>query len=71
MNNFHALSLLGTYISKNLGKLSIWDMWSSNTTQIFFEDVTVSKNFLISKEEMSFKYLMVQLQEKYIYNSSM
>lgn len=59
MNNVHVLLLFGIYISKNIEKLSRGDVWSSDTTQMFFEDVTISKIFLIGKEEMIFKYQMV------------
>lgn len=59
MNNAHVLLLVGIYISKNIEKLSREDVRSSDTTQMFFKDVTVSKIFLTGKEEMGFKYQMV------------
>lgn len=70
VHNFHVLLLWKIRISKDVVKLSAWDVWSSDATRINFEDVTVLKKFLIGNEEMGFKYQMVQHQEECIYNSS-
>ncbi|KAI5141459.1 Neuropeptide Ff Receptor 2 [Manis pentadactyla] len=35
------------FILYNIEKLSMWDMWSSEATRTFFEDVTDFKKFLI------------------------
>lgn len=47
--------------SRKLHKLG---MWSSDTAQIFFDDVRIPRRFLIGEEGMGFVYQMQQFQEE-------
>ena len=47
--------------SRKLEKLG---MWSSDTAQIFFDDVRVPRRYLIGEEGMGFSYQMMQFQEE-------
>ncbi len=51
----------GVERSRKLEKLG---MWSSDTAQIFFDDVRVPRRHLIGEEGMGFSYQMVQFQEE-------
>ncbi|XP_074055471.1 putative acyl-CoA dehydrogenase 6 [Macrotis lagotis] len=55
------MNLAGIHVSKNIEKLG---MWSSDTVQIFFEDVRVPRKFLIGEEGRGFQYQMQQFQEE-------
>ncbi|TMJ68281.1 MAG: acyl-CoA dehydrogenase, partial [Alphaproteobacteria bacterium] len=54
----------GVQIARKLDKLG---MRSSDTAQIFFEDVRVPQRFLIGKEGEGFTYQMLQFQEERLY----
>jgi citronellyl-CoA dehydrogenase len=45
-------------------KLKKFGMWSSDTAQIFFDDVRVPQRYLIGQEGMGFTYQMQQFQEE-------
>ena len=51
----------GVERSRKLEKLG---MWSSDTAQIFFDDVRVPRRNLIGEEGMGFSYQMMQFQEE-------
>ncbi len=51
----------GVERSRKLEKLG---MWSSDTAQIFFDDVRVPRRHLIGDEGMGFSYQMMQFQEE-------
>ncbi len=55
------LDLPGIERSKTLDKLG---MWSSDTAQVFFDDVRVPQRFLIGDEGQGFFYQMEQFQEE-------
>ena len=42
-------------------------MWSSDTAELFFEDVRVPQKYLLGEEGMGFTYQMLQFQEERIY----
>lgn len=52
---------LGVHIAKKIDKIG---MRSSDTAQIFFEDVRVPSKYLIGEEGMGFVYQMLQFQEE-------
>jgi citronellyl-CoA dehydrogenase len=54
----------GVHIARKLDKMG---MRSSDTAQIFFEDVRVPQRFLIGKEGEGFTYQMLQFQEERLY----
>jgi citronellyl-CoA dehydrogenase len=54
----------GVQIARKLDKLG---MRSSDTAQIFFEDVRVPQRYLIGKEGEGFTYQMLQFQEERLY----
>ncbi len=51
----------GVERSRKLDKLG---MWSSDTAQIFFDDVRVPRRYLIGEEGQGFSYQMMQFQEE-------
>ncbi|XP_074840828.1 putative acyl-CoA dehydrogenase 6 isoform X3 [Carettochelys insculpta] len=51
----------GVHIAKKIDKMG---MRSSDTAQIFFEDVRVPSKYLIGEEGMGFTYQMLQFQEE-------
>ncbi|MEM1181621.1 MAG: acyl-CoA dehydrogenase family protein [Acidobacteriota bacterium] len=51
----------GVERSRKLHKLG---MWSSDTAQLFFDDVRIPQRFLIGEEGMGFTYQMMQFQEE-------
>ncbi|MEO1086748.1 MAG: acyl-CoA dehydrogenase family protein, partial [Acidobacteriota bacterium] len=51
----------GVERSRKLEKLG---MWSSDTAQLFFDDVRIPQRFLIGEEGMGFTYQMMQFQEE-------
>ena len=53
--------LPGFSISKKLAKAG---NWSSDTAELFFEDVKVPKRYLLGKEGMGFMYLMQNFQSE-------
>lgn len=55
--------ILGVHISKKIKKLG---MKSSDTAQIFFEDVKVPADYIIGEEGMGFSYQMIQFQDERI-----
>ncbi|XP_019471906.1 probable acyl-CoA dehydrogenase 6 [Meleagris gallopavo] len=55
------MNLPGIHITKKIDKLG---MRSSDTAQIFFEDVRVPSKNLIGEEGMGFTYQMLQFQEE-------
>lgn len=55
------LDAKGVERSRKLHKLG---MWSSDTAQIFFDDVRIPRRFLIGEEGMGFTYQMQQFQEE-------
>ena len=58
------MNLPGISLSKKLNKLG---MRSSDTAQIFFDDVRVPQRHLIGEEGAGFRYQMEQFQEERIY----
>ena len=58
------MNLPGISLSKKLNKLG---MRSSDTAQIFFDDVRVPQRYLIGEEGAGFRYQMEQFQEERIY----
>src|SRR5690349_22953297 len=57
----------GVQIARKLDKLG---MRSSDTAQIFFEDVRVPQRFLIGKEGEGFTYQMLQFQEERLWGAA-
>ena len=55
------LDAKGVERSRKLEKLG---MWSSDTAQLFFDDVRIPQRFLIGEEGMGFTYQMMQFQEE-------
>ncbi|XP_048412737.2 probable acyl-CoA dehydrogenase 6 [Stegostoma tigrinum] len=55
------MKLSGIHVAKKIDKLG---MRSSDTAQIFFEDVRVPRKYLIGEEGMGFTYQMLQFQEE-------
>uniref|UniRef100_UPI00398E5E79 probable acyl-CoA dehydrogenase 6 n=1 Tax=Pristiophorus japonicus TaxID=55135 RepID=UPI00398E5E79 len=55
------MKLPGIQVAKKIDKLG---MRSSDTAQIFFEDVRVPRKYLIGDEGMGFTYQMLQFQEE-------
>jgi len=51
----------GVSVARKLKKLG---MWSSDTAQIFFDDVRVPQRYRIGEEGMGFTYQMLQFQEE-------
>ncbi|XP_061122845.1 probable acyl-CoA dehydrogenase 6 [Syngnathus typhle] len=55
------MNLPGVQIARKIDKLG---MWSSDTAQVFFEDVRVPCKNVIGQEGMGFTYQMLQFQEE-------
>ncbi|XP_037650855.1 probable acyl-CoA dehydrogenase 6 [Sebastes umbrosus] len=55
------MNLPGVHIARTIDKLG---MWSSDTAQVFFDDVRVPCKNLIGQEGMGFTYQMLQFQEE-------
>ncbi|CAJ1083912.1 probable acyl-CoA dehydrogenase 6 [Xyrichtys novacula] len=55
------MNLPGVHIARKIEKLG---MWSSDTAQVFFDDVRVPCKNLIGQEGMGFTYQMLQFQEE-------
>ncbi|XP_069550607.1 probable acyl-CoA dehydrogenase 6 [Brachyistius frenatus] len=55
------MNLPGVHIARKIGKLG---MWSSDTAEVFFDDVRVPCKNVIGKEGMGFTYQMLQFQEE-------
>ncbi|KAK3788853.1 hypothetical protein RRG08_048857 [Elysia crispata] len=54
----------GITVAKKIEKIG---MWSSDTAQIFFEDVRVPKSHIIGEEGQGFTYQMIQFQEERLF----
>ena len=54
----------GVTRAKKIDKIG---MWSSDTAQLWFEDVRVPKKNLIGEEGKGFVYQMIQFQQERIY----
>lgn len=59
--------LTGVSFSKRFEKLG---MRSSDTAQVFFDDVRVPQRYLVGKEGAGFKYQMLQFQEERIFGAA-
>ena len=57
----------GVTVAKKLKKIG---MWSSDTAQIFFDDVRVPQRYRIGQEGMGFTYQMLQFQEERLWAAS-
>ncbi|XP_042362551.1 probable acyl-CoA dehydrogenase 6 [Plectropomus leopardus] len=55
------MNLPGVHIARKIDKLG---MWSSDTAQVFFDDVRVPCKNIIGQEGMGFTYQMLQFQEE-------
>nr|XP_046273723.1 probable acyl-CoA dehydrogenase 6 [Scatophagus argus] len=55
------MNLPGVHIARKIDKLG---MWSSDTAEVFFDDVRVSCKNVIGQEGMGFTYQMLQFQEE-------
>ncbi|KAL6099942.1 uncharacterized protein ACO6RY_01656 [Pungitius sinensis] len=55
------MNLPGVHIARKIEKLG---MWSSDTAEVFFDDVRVPCKNLIGQEGMGFTYQMLQFQEE-------
>lgn len=55
------LKLPGIHIARKIGKLGLW---SSDTTQSYFEDVRIPAKYMIGDEGMGFIYQMIQFQDE-------
>lgn len=55
------LNLPGVHLARKIDKLG---MWSSDTAEIFFDDVRVPCSNIIGQEGMGFTYQMLQFQEE-------
>lgn len=54
-------SLTGIHIARKIDKMG---MWSSDTAQVYFDDVRVPCKNIIGQEGMGFTYQMLQFQEE-------
>ncbi|XP_029444758.1 LOW QUALITY PROTEIN: probable acyl-CoA dehydrogenase 6 [Rhinatrema bivittatum] len=61
------MKLPGIHIAKKIDKMG---MRSSDTAQIFFEDVRVPCKYLIGEENMGFTYQMLQFQEERMWGAA-
>jgi len=57
----------GVSVAKKLKKIG---MWSSDTAQIFFDEVRVPQRYRIGEEDMGFTYQMLQFQEERLWAAS-
>lgn len=53
--------IIGVHIARKIDKLG---MWSSDTAEVFFDDVRVPCKNVIGQEGMGFTYQMLQFQEE-------
>lgn len=58
---FPVLPTVGVHIARKIDKLG---MWSSDTAEVFFDDVLVPCKNIIGQEGMGFTYQMLQFQEE-------
>lgn len=58
---FPVCSTVGVHIARKIDKLG---MWSSDTAEVFFDDVHVPCKNVIGQEGMGFTYQMLQFQEE-------
>lgn len=61
------MNLPGIYVAKKLKKLG---MKSSDTAQIFFEDVRIPRSYIIGEEGQGFTYQMLQFQEERLWGAA-
>ncbi|XP_044284493.1 probable acyl-CoA dehydrogenase 6 [Varanus komodoensis] len=61
------MKLPGVHVAKKIDKMG---MRSSDTAQIFFEDVRVPSKYLIGEEGMGFTYQMLQFQEERMWGAA-
>ncbi|KAJ0003113.1 hypothetical protein NQD34_018153 [Periophthalmus magnuspinnatus] len=55
------MNLPGVHIARSISKMG---MWSSDTAEVFFDDVRVPCSNVIGQEGMGFSYQMLQFQEE-------
>ncbi|XP_029976925.1 probable acyl-CoA dehydrogenase 6 [Salarias fasciatus] len=55
------MNLPGVHVARNIKKIG---MWSSDTAEVFFDDVRVPCKNVIGQEGMGFTYQMLQFQEE-------
>ncbi|MEQ2253326.1 hypothetical protein ILYODFUR_030952 [Ilyodon furcidens] len=55
------MNLPGVHIARKINKIG---MWSSDTAEVFFDDVHVPCKNIIGQEGMGFTYQMLQFQEE-------
>lgn len=58
---FPVFLAVGVHIARKIDKLG---MWSSDTAEVFFDDVHVPCKNIIGEEGMGFTYQMLQFQEE-------
>lgn len=58
---FPLLPTVGVHVARKIDKLG---MWSSDTAEVFFDDVRVPCKNIIGQEGMGFTYQMLQFQEE-------
>lgn len=58
---FSAFPNAGVHIARKIDKMG---MWSSDTAEVFFDDVHVPCKNVIGQEGMGFTYQMLQFQEE-------
>lgn len=61
---FPVFPSIGVHIARKIGKIG---MWSSDTAQVFFDDVRVPCKNIIGQEGMGFTYQMLQFQEERLF----
>ena len=61
------ISYLGIHRTKKIDKVG---MRSSDTAQIFFEDVHVPQDYIIGEEGMGFTYQMIQFQAERMWGTA-
>lgn len=59
--SFPATPTVGVHIARKIEKLG---MWSSDTAEVFFDDVRVPCKSIVGQEGMGFTYQMLQFQEE-------
>ncbi|MEQ2289877.1 hypothetical protein AMECASPLE_037710 [Ameca splendens] len=55
------MNLPGVHVARKINKIG---MWSSDTAEVFFDDVHVPCKNIIGQEGMGFTYQMLQFQEE-------
>lgn len=67
LENISCFASLGIQITKKIDKLG---MRSSDTAQVFFEDVRVPQTNIIGEEGQGFTYQMLQFQEERLWGAA-